>query len=92
MFAEDSTLFMDGADATVVCGAQTCKAWFDMPGQDALGGRVLSSEYQITYPAGALALSSGVAITVNGAAYKVRRDAAIDDGVFRQAVLERVAP
>lgn len=90
MFAEDAALFMDGADAVVVCGGQTCKAWFDLPGQDALGGRALSSEYQLTYPAGALALSSGVAITVNGQPYKVRRDAATDDGVFRQALLERV--
>ncbi len=92
MFAEDASLFMTDADAFVTCGPQSTQAWFDLPGQDALGGRVLSNEYRITYPSGALTLSSGVVLTVNGLQYKVRRDAAADDGVFREALLEKVSP
>ena len=89
MFAEDATLFMDGAEATVVHGSETCKAWFDLPGQDALGGRINSTDYLITYPAGALALVSGAALTVNGQSYKVRHDMPLDDGVFRAASLSK---
>lgn len=90
MFAEDAALFMDGADATVVHGAETSRAWLDQPGADVLGGRVNSTDYQITYPAVALSLRSGEAVTVNGVAYKVRHAAPVDDGVFWQATLARV--
>ncbi|MBS0370200.1 MAG: hypothetical protein JSS57_13465 [Proteobacteria bacterium] len=90
MFAEDASLFMDGADAQVVHASGSCAAWLDMPGQDVLGGRINSTEYQITYPASALALTSGDLLTVNAVQYRVRHDMPLDDGVFRAAVLTKV--
>lgn len=90
MFSEDASLFMDGADASVTHAGEHCMAWFDMPGQDTLGGRMLSNEYQITYPSGALMLVSGDPLTVNGVGYKVRHDNPLDDGVFRLAVLSKL--
>jgi hypothetical protein len=88
-FVENLSVFFEDFGVTVVAGALTTLAIFDMPDENVLGDRVQSTEYTIVFPTGALGtLEYGSAVTVSGVAYKVRQVHQIEDGALQRATLE----
>ena len=92
MFVENLPAFFQDFGITATANGYTTLAIFDAPDENVMGQRVQSAEYTITFPTGALGnLTSNVAVTVNGVAYKVRQCHQIEDGNLQRATLEAVA-
>ena len=91
-FSENLAAFFSAADFAVSAtfGAQTAQVLLDTPDQETLDGRAVSREYAITYRADQLTgLTTGNAVTVDGAAYTVREARAMEDGKVMRATLSK---
>lgn len=100
MFAEDMSAFFNTGEMAVQAvftpgdgGAPVSAAViFKANTQDIFSGDVLSDEYSIVYPTGALSgIGSGDYGTVNGTRYRVRDVRKKGDGALIEAKLARVS-
>ena len=90
MITESPDTFLNDFGSTVVFGAITVKGILDMPTEVLSGNMVLSTDYQLTFKASALAnLGYGSELTVDGVAYTVKSVRQIDDGTFSVADLQK---
>jgi hypothetical protein len=88
---EDLSIFFDEFAVTVVKGAVTGKGILDMPTIMMADGSVLSNEYTVTVRFSEFgAPLYGDAMTVDGAAYKVRDSRLLDDGKLVEISLTKV--
>jgi hypothetical protein len=63
---------------------------FDTPESNILGGRVQTTNYQITFRAADLpGLEHGAWLDVDGLGYSVVTVSAVDDGAFKTAALQK---
>ncbi len=90
---EDLTLFLNDFGVTVTSGAVSALGILDMPSQVLAGDMVLSTDYTLTAryaDFGGLVYGDGV--TVDGVNYQVRETRRIDDGMFVEIGLMKLAP
>lgn len=91
MIGESPAIFLADFGIEATAGTASGLVIFDTPGQLVLGDARMAIEYAITYrPSDFPALRKGNAITIGGAAYKVRVPEPLDDGVFWRATVEKV--
>jgi hypothetical protein len=70
---------------------QTAKVLFNAPDQTVLSDSVMTTEYAITLQANDFpGLKRGETVTVAGTNYKVREVQQLDDGLIKQATLEKM--
>lgn len=92
-FVEDPTVFLDDFGVTVTAGAVSGLGIFDMPGEYVAGDMVISTEYSLRALASDFGtLHYGDAMTVDGISYQVREVRKMDDGVFVDISLAKLAP
>jgi hypothetical protein len=90
MITEDTALYLADFGIDVVAGAVTGLGILDMPSELIVDGQVISTEYTLTCESAKFGdLLYGSKLTVNGAAYTVRANVLISDGVFTQLSLQR---
>lgn len=90
MITEDTGLYLADFGVSVVAGAVTGLGILDMPSELIVDGQVISTEYTLTCESSKFGdLLYGSKLTVNGAAYTVRANVLISDGVFTQLSLQR---
>jgi hypothetical protein len=90
---EDLNLFLSDFGVTVTSGAVSALGILDMPSQVLAGDMVLSTDYTLTAryaDFGGLVYGDGV--TVDGVNYQVRETRRIDDGMFVEIGLMKLAP
>jgi hypothetical protein len=90
---EDLNLFLNDFGVTVTSGAVSALGILDMPSQVLAGDMVLSTDYTLTAryaDFGGLVYGDGV--TVDGVNYQVRETRRIDDGMFVEIGLMKLAP
>lgn len=71
--------------------AQPFTVILSMPGEDLLGGQIVSNQYEIEYATSAITLSYGEEITILGAVFRCLQSHPVDDGVFTRTRLETYA-
>lgn len=92
-FTEDLGLFLEDFGVTCTSGAVTAKGILDMPSQVVADGMVLTTDYKVTVRTADFGgLLYGAPITVDGVNYQVREAMKIDDGMFTDLMLTRLAP
>lgn len=92
-FVEDPTAFLEDFGVPVTAGAISGLGILDMPSEYVADGIVLSTEYSLRAAASAFGgLHYGDAIRVNGINYQVREVHSLDDGVFVELSLTKLAP
>jgi hypothetical protein len=90
MITEDTNLFLADFGVSVVAGSVSGQGILDMPSELIVDGQVISTEYTLTCESAKFGdLLYGSKLTVNGAAYTVRANVLISDGVFTQLSLQR---
>ena len=90
MITEDTSLYLSDFGVDVVAGSTTGLGILDMPSELIVDGQVISTEYTLTCESAKFGdLIYGSKLTVNGAAYTVRANVLISDGVFTQLSLQR---
>jgi len=90
MITEDTSLFLTDFGVNVVAGSASGLGILDMPSELIVDGQVISTEYTLTCESAKFGdLLYGSRLTVNGAAYTVRANVLISDGVFTQLSLQR---
>jgi hypothetical protein len=90
VITEDTGLYLADFGVSVVAGAITGLGILDMPSELIVDGQVISTEYTLTCESAKFGdLLYGSKLTVNGAAYTVRANVLISDGVFTQLSLQR---
>jgi len=90
MITEDTSLFLADFGVSVVTGTASGLGILDMPSELIVDGQVISTEYTLTCESAKFGdLLYGSKLTVNGAAYTVRANVLISDGVFTQLSLQR---
>jgi hypothetical protein len=90
MITEDTGLYLADFGVSVVAGAASGLGILDMPSELIVDGQVISTEYTLTCESAKFGdLLYGSKLTVNGAAYTVRANVLISDGVFTQLSLQR---
>ena len=90
---EDLTVFLSDFGVSCTAGAITALGLLDMPSQVLAGDMVLSTDYTLTARAADFGgLLYGDGITVGGVNYSVREVRQIDDGMFVEIALQRLAP
>lgn len=93
MITEDLNLFLEDFGVTCTSGAVTAKGILDMPSQIVADGMVLTTDYKLTVRTADFGgLLYGSPITVDGVNYQVREAMKIDDGMFTDLMLTRLAP
>lgn len=96
MFTEDLSAFFQDFAVLVTAGSLSTPAIFDAPDDSVLGDRATSTQYAITFVAGALGtlgylatvLVSGTPNNQFDGTYRVRVVNSIEDGRMQRAVLE----
>jgi hypothetical protein len=90
MITEDTSLLLADFGVSVVAGTASGLGILDMPSELIVDGQVISTEYTLTCESAKFGdLLYGSQLTVNGAAYTVRANVLISDGVFTQLSLQR---
>lgn len=90
MITEDTGLYLADFGVRVVAGTASGLGILDMPSELIVDGQVISTEYTLTCESAKFGdLLYGSKLTVNGAAYTVRANVLISDGVFTQLSLQR---
>lgn len=90
MITEDTGLYLADFGVSVVAGTASGLGILDMPSELIVDGQVISTEYTLTCESAKFGdLLYGSKLTVNGAAYTVRANVLISDGVFTQLSLQR---
>jgi hypothetical protein len=90
MITEDTGLYLADFGVSVVAGPASGLGILDMPSELIVDGQVISTEYTLTCESSKFGdLLYGSKLTVNGAAYTVRANVLISDGVFTQLSLQR---
>lgn len=92
-FAEDMTPFFNAAEfaSVAVWGAFSANVLLDKPDEDILGGRVSTTDYQITLAAGDFpGIGRDASITIGAATYKVREVKLVGDGAVKTATLTKL--
>jgi hypothetical protein len=90
---EDLNLFLSDFGVTVTSGAVSALGILDMPSQVLAGDMVLSTDYTLTARhADFGGLVYGDSVTVDGVNYQVRETRRIDDGMFVEIGLMKLAP
>lgn len=90
MLVEDLMPLFADFGVLAVSGAGSALVILDMPGEEIFGGMQQSNEYAITYRSADLSgLAAGMAITVDGVAYKVRQTTPQEDGRLTKAMLKK---
>lgn len=90
MITEDTGLYLADFGVSVVAGTAFGLGILDMPSELIVDGQVISTEYTLTCESAKFGdLLYGSKLTVNGAAYTVRANVLISDGVFTQLSLQR---
>jgi hypothetical protein len=87
---EDLTLFLSDFGVSVTAGAVSGVGILDMPGELVADGMIITTDYSLrceTSKFGTLAY--GALITVDGAAYTIRENRLIEDGVFCVITLQK---
>jgi len=93
VITEDLNLFLEDFGVTCTSGAVTAKGILDMPSQVVADGMVLTTDYKLTVRTADFGgLLYGSPITVDGVNYQVREAMKIDDGMFTDLMLTRLAP
>lgn len=91
MLGEDLDVFFGVFASEVVFGSITGKGILDAPSNVLADGMVLTTDYLLTVKTSAFGSAKyGDAITVDGAAYKVRESRQIDDGKLSEILLTKV--
>ena len=92
--SEDLTVFLSDFGVSCTSGSVTASGILDMPSQIiAEGGMVINTDYTLTARTADFGgLLYGDAITVDGVNYSVREARKIDDGVFSELLLSKLAP
>ena len=91
MIAESLDSFLADYGVVATYNGNDVMVILDKPDSNVLGNRVMSIGYKITFKSVDLGnMLYGEAITVDGDAYKVLETNSLDDGVFAEAVLEKV--
>lgn len=85
---ENPLAFMSDFDVTVSFGAFVAPALLSEPGEDIMGGKIESNQYEIEYITSQLNLSYGAEVTIQGTVFTVLDVNMVDDGVFSRARLE----
>ena len=92
-FTENLDLFLMDFGVPVTTGAVTGLGILDMPSQVVADGMVLTTDYRLTVKTSQFGgLLYGDAITVDGVNYQVREAMKLDDGVFTELFLTKLAP
>lgn len=92
-FTENLDLFLVDFGVPVTTGAVTGLGILDMPSQVVADGMVLTTDYKLTVKTSQFGgLLYGDAITVDGVNYQVREAMKVDDGVFTELFLAKLAP
>lgn len=92
-FTEDLSAFFNANDfaVTAVVGATTGKVLLDVNDQVQLGeGRVINTEYKMTYQTSVFTLARSTTLTVDGVSYKVNHVEKFGDGKLSYAYLTKV--
>jgi hypothetical protein len=93
MFTEDPTVFLADFGLPVVAGAVEGLGILDMPTQIVAGDMVLTTEYSVRVEAAKFGgLHYGDGISVDGVNYQVREVHRVDDGIFVEVLLSKLAP
>lgn len=91
MLSENLDVFFGAFASDVVFGGVTGKGILDAPSNIIADGMVLTTDYLLTVKTSAFGTAKyGDAITVDGAAYKVRESRQIDDGKLSEILLTKV--
>lgn len=90
MQTENFDVFFSDFGSVVQAGGVTTRGILDMPSEIIAGGMVISTDYQLTFKSGALTLSHGQVITVDGTQYRVREARFKDDGALTEAFLSKL--
>jgi hypothetical protein len=92
-FTENLDLFLMDFGVPVTTGAVTGLGILDMPSQVVADGMVLTTDYKLTVKTSQFGgLLYGDAITVDGVNYQVREAMKVDDGMFTELFLTKLAP
>lgn len=91
-FTEDPTLFFADFGVSVVAGAVTGLGLLNMPGELVADGMIITTDYSLRCEASKFGgLIYGAAMAVDGVNYQVRENRLIEDGVFCEITLLKVA-
>ena len=92
-FTENLDLFLVDFGVPVTVGATSGLGILDMPSQVVADGMVLTTDYKLTVKTSQFGgLLYGDAITVDGVNYQVREAMKVDDGMFTELFLTKLAP
>ena len=87
---ENLDVFLADFGVSVTAGAVSGVGILDMPGELVADGMIITTDYSLRCEASKFGtLAYGVSITVNGAAYTVRENRLIEDGVFCVITLQK---
>jgi hypothetical protein len=89
-FTENLDVFTADFGVSVIAGAVSGAGILDMPGELVADGMVISTDYSLRCEASKFGtLAYGASITVDGAAYTIRENIPIEDGVFCVITLQK---
>ena len=87
---DDPEFFLTDFGVAVSSGAVSGYGILDMPGLVVADGMVISTDYTLRCLASEFgSLAYGASMTVDGAAYTVRENRLLDDGVFTEISLQK---
>lgn len=92
MFDEALDVFLGDFGVPVEFGLITGKGILDMPAQVVADGMVITTDYKLTVRADQFGtLKYGDAVTVNSTLYQVREPMLVDDGMFLEVSITKLA-
>jgi hypothetical protein len=89
-FSEDTAVFLEDFGLIAEVGSRRALVLLDAPDTSILSDRVLSTSYSMTFRARDLPdLKHGDWVGIDGVQYEVIQVNAVDDGVFKHALLQK---
>jgi hypothetical protein len=86
---ENPAAFLADFGVTATFGSYTPLVILSMPGEDLLGARIESNQYEMEYLTTALpGLAHGSSVVINAVTYSVLQTYQLDDGTFSRARLQ----
>jgi hypothetical protein len=87
---ENLDVFLADFGVSVTAGAVSGVGILDMPGELVADGMIITTDYSLRCEASKFrTLAYGASITVDGAAYTIRENRLIEDGVFCVITLQK---